>query len=180
MVRASTLALHLNTLECVVGLEFLSMAHPRAALFAFVPTMLTGPLRGTVTQTVRSSAGGAFMVSLFGSLLVVCGLASVLKLRDRTTRVGEKWFALTQGALALNCFAFKDRIPGVFPLFTIAHAAIAILFHLGDDVVVPLKFPSVSSGGGAKTKRAGAGKPAKKSSSKKTPSRASSRKSSRK
>ena len=174
MVRASTLALHLNALQCALGLEILAMAHPRSAVFAFVPMILSGPLRGTVMQTVRSSAG-AFIVSLFGSLLAVSGLASVLKLRDRTTRVGEKWFAMAHGALAMNCFAFRGRVQNAFPLLFVAHAVVAILFHLGDDFVVPLKFPK-ALGGGKKTKRAaGAKKPAKKSSSKKAPSRTSSR-----
>ena len=146
MVRASTLALHLNALQCALGLEILAMAHPRSAVFAFVPMILSGPLRGTVMQTVRSSAG-AFIVSLFGSLLAVSGLASVLKLRDRTTRVGEKWFAMAHGALAMNCLAFRGRVQNAFPLLFVAHAVVAILFHLGDDFVVPLKFPKALGGG---------------------------------
>merc|ERR1712159_810689 len=75
----------------------------------------------------------------------------------------------------MNCLAFRGRVQNAFPLLFVAHAVVAILFHLGDDFVVPLKFPK-ALGGGKKTKRAaGAKKPAKKSSSKKAPSRTSSR-----
>merc|ERR1712224_476044 len=72
MVRASTLALHLNALQCALGLEILSMAHPRSAVFAFVPTILSGPLRGTVMQTVRSRAGEKWFAMAHGALAMNC------------------------------------------------------------------------------------------------------------
>merc|ERR1712159_495028 len=47
----------------------------------------------------------------------------------------------------MNCLAFRGRVQNAFPLLFVAHAVVAILFHLGDDFVVPLKFPKASSAG---------------------------------
>ena len=95
--------------------------------------------------------------------------------------MGERQFAATHAAIAANCVAFRARVPAVFPLGAMFHVVVAALFHLGDGVVLPLKFPSLL-GRAKKTSaaaRRAAKKPSKKSSSKKSApaKRASSRKS---
>ena len=181
MVRASTLALHLNLVEAIAGAEFVALANPRSALAA-IPRLTTGRALGDgLARACAQSAIVAFVVSLYGSLLVVSGACAAMKIRDRTTRVGERQFAATHAAIAANCVAFRARVPAVFPLGAMFHVVVAALFHLGDGVVLPLKFPSVL-GRAKKTSaaaRRAAKKPSKKSSSKKSApaKRASSRKS---
>lgn len=173
MVRASTLALHLNLNGILGGLELLSIAHPGSALLRFVPPIMTSQMASL--KPVANTAVGAMTLSVLGSQLLVAGLMSAMKIRDRTVRVGEKWFMTSNVAMALNCFAFRARVAGVFPLFFVMHAVIAALFHLGDGFVVPIKMPSLLG----RTKPSGGKKPTKKTSSKKTAKKAPARASSR-
>ena len=175
MVRASTLGLHLTLTSFIAGLEFRAAAHPKSAVFAFAPTVFT---RDVGLKAAAASATGAFAVSLVGSFLCVVGIAAALKIRDRTLRVGEKMFLMMHLALAVNEFVFRDRVKGVFPGVFVLHGASAALFHLGDDVKVPIKIPSIL--GRVKIPSKASSKPAKKTSSKKAPKKAPSRSSSRK
>ena len=179
MVRASTLALNVNLVQILVGLEFLSVAHPKSAAFAFVPSVFLAA-SGAALKKAATTAAGAFALSVVGTLFIACGIASAMKLRDRTTRVGEKWFALANAGVAANQFVFRDAVPGVFPVPFLTHAALAALFHLGDDVKIPIRIP-----GAANLLAFGAKRPAKRpakrsaSSGKKTAAkRASSRRAS--
>ena len=180
MVRASTLALNVNLVQILVGLEFLSVAHPKSAAFAFVPSVFLAA-SGAALKKAATTAAGAFALSVVGTLFIACGIASAMKLRDRTTRVGEKWFALANAGVAANQFVFRDAVPGVFPVPFLTHVALAALFHLGDDVKIPIRIP-----GAANLRAFGAKRPAKRpakrsaSSGKKTAAkRASSRRASK-
>ena len=144
MVRASTLALNVNLVQVLVGLEFLGVAHPKSAVFAFVPTVFLAA-SGAALKKAASTAAGAFALSVVGTLFIACGLASAMKLRDRTTRVGEKWFVLANAGVAANQFIFRNAVPGLFPVLFITHAALAVLFHLGDDVKIPIRIPGAAN-----------------------------------
>ena len=170
MVRASTLALHLNLVETIVGAELVALANPRSALSAIPRLTNGGGLGDGLARACAQNAVVAFVVSLYGSLLVVSGACAAMKIRDRTLRVGERQFAGTHAVIAANCVAFRARVPAVFPLGALFHAVVAALFPLGDGYKLPLKFPSVL--GRAKTTSAAARKAAKKPSKKSSSNKA--------
>jgi hypothetical protein len=185
MVRASTLALHLNLVETIVGMEFVAVANANSALWSAIPRFTNAAGLGAgLARACAQNPIVAFVVSVYGSLLIVSGVCAAMKIRDRTTRVGERQFALSHVATAVNCVAHRARVPAVFPLGVVFHVALAALFHLGDGYRVPVKFPSLL-GRATKTEasaRKAAKKPSKKSSSTKAKraapvKRASSRKS---
>ena len=73
MVRASTLALHLNLVETIVGAELVALANPRSAL-SLIPRLTNGGGLGDgLARACAQNAVVAFVVSLYGSLLVVSG-----------------------------------------------------------------------------------------------------------
>ena len=164
MVRASTLALNVNLVQILVGLEFLSVAHPKSAAFAFVPSVFLAA-SGAALKKAATTAAGAFALSVVGTLFIACGIASAMKLRDRKTRVGEKWFALANAGVAANQFVFRDAVPGVFPVPFLTHVALAALFHLGDDVKIPIRIPGAANLLAFGAKRPNAKRPAKRSAS---------------
>ena len=147
---ASNAARAAAALELVAGVELMTKAYG----VKDYPRVLTTEMKWLCVMMKTPS--GAFMIAMFGAMLVAFGAGAAMKMYAPSTRVGEMMFTAFHALTFANCYAFRATVAGVWPIGAY-HAVAAALFRLGDmDLMslVPVIGSSTKDGKGKKSSAA--------------------------